>query len=291
MLIDPYLSRIPLARVSRRAVASDEDLVERLVPSADAVLVGHTHFDHAIDLGTLARRHACPVYGSASAAHLLALHGIADLAVDVDPYRPYEIGPFTVRFTPSRHSKLVLGLKVPSDSELTCDALDDLAAATAAGRSGASPSRWWASPSTTRAVPTWSTTRYGTGAWTLSSVASPAGPTPATSCPDPGRPGPQADPGPPPPRLLPRRGRHGLLPQVNLGAFAESRPAAPGLPVRTLDPLQTVSAARPDLSPTTPRDSGPTPPVPCPAAELRRCRPRPCDGSFGPALAAARSRD
>ena len=37
-------------------------------------------------------------------------------------------GPFTVRFTPSRHSKLVLGLKVPSDAELTCDARNDLAA-------------------------------------------------------------------------------------------------------------------------------------------------------------------
>ena len=38
----------------------------------------------------------------------------------------YGIGPFTVRFVPSRHSRLVLGLAVPSDGELTCDSLDSL---------------------------------------------------------------------------------------------------------------------------------------------------------------------
>ena len=129
VLIDPYLSRIPLGTVvGRRAVSSDEDLVGRLVPRADAVLVGHTHFDHAIDVGALARRHGCPVYGSTSAAHLVGLHGRPDLAVAVEPHRPYEVGPFTVRFVPSVHSKLVLGLKVPSEGELTCDSLDDLAA-------------------------------------------------------------------------------------------------------------------------------------------------------------------
>ena len=68
--------------VGRQAVSSDQGLV-----------------------GALARRHGCPVDGSTSAAHLLALHGIADQAVVVEPHRPYEIGPFTVRSTPSRHSK------------------------------------------------------------------------------------------------------------------------------------------------------------------------------------------
>ena len=56
----------------------------------------------------------------------MALHGSAERAVEVEPYRTYELGPFEVSFTPSVHSKLLLGLAVPYDGELTCDHLDAL---------------------------------------------------------------------------------------------------------------------------------------------------------------------
>lgn len=130
ILIDPYVSRAPLGDVARqrRPLHADAGLVADLLPAADAVLLGHTHFDHAIDAAAVATAHDCPVYGSSSAQHLLALHGRPELAVAVEPHQPYEIGPFTVRFTPSRHSKLLFGLAVPSDGELTCDSLDHLGA-------------------------------------------------------------------------------------------------------------------------------------------------------------------
>jgi L-ascorbate metabolism protein UlaG (beta-lactamase superfamily) len=57
----------------------------------------------------------------------MRLHGLGDLAVEVEPHRRYELGPFVVRFVPSRHSKLLFGRKVPMDGELTCDHLDGLA--------------------------------------------------------------------------------------------------------------------------------------------------------------------
>jgi L-ascorbate metabolism protein UlaG (beta-lactamase superfamily) len=56
----------------------------------------------------------------------MRLHGLGELATEVVPHRPYEIGPFVVRFVPSRHSKLLLGRKVPMDGELTCDHLHGL---------------------------------------------------------------------------------------------------------------------------------------------------------------------
>jgi len=46
--------------------------------------------------------------------------------VNVEPHRVYDIGPFAVSFTPSRHSKLAAGLWTPHDGELTCDHTDDL---------------------------------------------------------------------------------------------------------------------------------------------------------------------
>ena len=57
----------------------------------------------------------------------MRLHGLGDKVVEVEPYRTYELGPFEVSFTPSLHSKLLLGLAVPFDGELTCEHLDSLA--------------------------------------------------------------------------------------------------------------------------------------------------------------------
>ena len=131
IFVDPYVSRVPLrALLLRRRTLPDPALVERYASAPGAVagiLVGHTHFDHAVDAPALARRYRAKAYGSASLAHLMRLHGLGDLAIEVDAHRPYELGPFAVRCVPSRHSKLRFGRKVPMDGELTCDHLDALA--------------------------------------------------------------------------------------------------------------------------------------------------------------------
>jgi L-ascorbate metabolism protein UlaG (beta-lactamase superfamily) len=128
--IDPYLSRVPLASVIRRTPAhADPTLHERFLrPSGRVVgvLVGHTHFDHAIDVPAITRRYECSAYGSSSLVNLMRLHGLTERAVQVEPQRRYELGPFTVTFVPSLHSKLLLGFAVPFDGELTCEHLDAL---------------------------------------------------------------------------------------------------------------------------------------------------------------------
>jgi len=127
LLIDPYLTRLPfLDVVRRRAAPVDDAAIARWTPRADAILVGHTHFDHALDVPAIARRFGCRVYGSSSLAHLMGLYGLADQAVAVEAQRAYEIGPFRVRFVPSVHSKLQLGYAVPYSGELTCDHVDHL---------------------------------------------------------------------------------------------------------------------------------------------------------------------
>jgi L-ascorbate metabolism protein UlaG (beta-lactamase superfamily) len=74
----------------------------------------------------LARSLEADAYGSRSLMRLMALHGLRERAVEVEPHRAYELGPFTVRFVPSLHSKLLLGHAVPFDGELTCEHLDSL---------------------------------------------------------------------------------------------------------------------------------------------------------------------
>jgi L-ascorbate metabolism protein UlaG (beta-lactamase superfamily) len=131
LLIDPYVSRVPFANVVRRVPAlPDQATIDRVLPASDdvvGILIGHTHFDHAVDAPALARRHRAPVLGSSSLATLMHLHGLGERAIEVEPYRRYELGPFAATFVPSRHSKLLLGLRVPYDGELTCAHLDSLA--------------------------------------------------------------------------------------------------------------------------------------------------------------------
>jgi L-ascorbate metabolism protein UlaG (beta-lactamase superfamily) len=133
LYVDPYFSRVPLRDLLlRRRALPDPSALDRFGGSAGevvGVLVGHTHFDHAVDAPAIARRHGCSAYGSASLVKLMALHGLAGQAVEVEPYRSYELGPFVVSFTPSAHSKLLLGLAVPYDGELTCEHLDSLSPA------------------------------------------------------------------------------------------------------------------------------------------------------------------
>jgi L-ascorbate metabolism protein UlaG (beta-lactamase superfamily) len=131
IFIDPYVSRVPLrSLLLRRTALSDPDMIARYAQAPGpvaGVLVGHTHFDHAVDAPALARIHDTKAYGSASLVHLTALHGLADRAVEVATHKAYELGPFHITFIPSRHSKLLFGRKVPMDGPLTCDHLDGLA--------------------------------------------------------------------------------------------------------------------------------------------------------------------
>ena len=130
LFVDPYLSRVPFADLLRRRSAlPDPAMLDRFVHAPGevvGVLVGHTHFDHAVDAPAIARRFDCKAFGSDSLVTLMGLHGLAEQTVEVEPYRTYELGPFEVSFTPSVHSKLLLGLAVPYDGDLTCEHLDGL---------------------------------------------------------------------------------------------------------------------------------------------------------------------
>jgi beta-lactamase family protein len=80
--IDPYVTRLSLRDLAaRRVVPPSEQAIAAWIDRADAVLVGHTHFDHALDVPAIARRFGARVFGSRSMAQLMKLHELAAQAV------------------------------------------------------------------------------------------------------------------------------------------------------------------------------------------------------------------
>jgi L-ascorbate metabolism protein UlaG (beta-lactamase superfamily) len=127
VLFDPYVTRASLARCLAAPLVPDEATIQRLLPRADAIIVGHTHFDHVLDVPTLARTTGARVFGSRSAATLCLAHGVPEERIEVVERGPgsepanHEVGPFALRFVPSAHSRILLG-RVPFPGDISdCD--------------------------------------------------------------------------------------------------------------------------------------------------------------------------
>ena len=127
VLFDPYLTRASLLRCATSRLVSDARAIAAHTPRADAIVVGHTHFDHALDVPAIAALTGARVYGSRSAVTLCRASGLPEARLhDVegspgaDPVVA-EVGPFELRFHPSAHSRFALG-RVPFPGEIAdCD--------------------------------------------------------------------------------------------------------------------------------------------------------------------------
>ncbi len=127
LLLDPYVTRASLGACIAAPLRSDAIAVARHAPRADAIVVGHTHFDHALDVPAIALQTGAMVFGSRSAAALCRASGVPEARVR-DVERPpggqpivAEVGPFRLRFVPSAHSRFLFG-RVPFPGEIDdCD--------------------------------------------------------------------------------------------------------------------------------------------------------------------------
>lgn len=110
VLIDGFVTRPNLLRVVFGTVSSDPALVDaafsnRLANRKVAVLVSHTHYDHALDAGTIASRWGAEVHGSTSTAALLHAERVDDDLINViTPDVPFHVGDFSVTAISTPHS-------------------------------------------------------------------------------------------------------------------------------------------------------------------------------------------
>lgn len=121
-LIDPYLTRSSKLQLLRGPVAprtehTDAYLARTPSPVA-AVVVGHTHFDHAVDIPDIAARCDVPVVGSESLDTLLTLSGQPSRVTVCRGGERVELpGGAAVTMIPSIHGLVLFG-RVPYPGDI-----------------------------------------------------------------------------------------------------------------------------------------------------------------------------
>jgi glyoxylase-like metal-dependent hydrolase (beta-lactamase superfamily II) len=113
-LIDPYLSRVGKASVFFGRPQADREKISRYLDTLpgklQAVVVGHTHLDHALDIPEILRRFPVPLVGSGSLETLMALHGMpGKVAVCKERTRVDLPGGASVTMIPSLHGLVLFG--------------------------------------------------------------------------------------------------------------------------------------------------------------------------------------
>ena len=121
-LIDPYLSRIGKASIFFGRPRADGEKVARYLDSLpgklQAVMVGHTHLDHAIDVPEIIGRFSVPLIGSGSLETLMALHGMPGRVTVCKEKTRLELpGGAAVTMLPSLHGLVLFG-RAPYPGEI-----------------------------------------------------------------------------------------------------------------------------------------------------------------------------
>lgn len=112
LFIDPFFSRpegwIPL--LANQSISPNQALIQQWLTAhglnnIDAVLVSHSHFDHAMDAPSVARFTEAALYGSSSTIQLGLTESMpAEQLVVIAPDQAYTVGDFRIRFIPSKHA-------------------------------------------------------------------------------------------------------------------------------------------------------------------------------------------
>ena len=82
-----------------------------------AIIVGHTHFDHALDIPLMAKYCEGPVIGSESLQTLMGLYGEEERVIVCKGNERIQISAAAVTMIPSCHGRVLMG-KVPYPGEI-----------------------------------------------------------------------------------------------------------------------------------------------------------------------------
>lgn len=119
LLIDPFITRPSLTQLAKKMVPNDSAIARHVPQKVDAVLCGHSHYDHVADAPRIAKLTKAKLVGSPSTCAWGRAEGLSEnQLVQVPPTGAIvHFGDIEVRFVPSRHGKVAFG-RVPLVGEV-----------------------------------------------------------------------------------------------------------------------------------------------------------------------------
>jgi L-ascorbate metabolism protein UlaG (beta-lactamase superfamily) len=120
LLIDPFLTRPTLGRLLGRLAPDEAAIRARLPARVDAIVCGHSHYDHLLDAPFIARTTGALLVGSATTCNFARAAGVPESQLRPVPPegRTLTVADVTIRLVPSLHGRLVLH-RVPFPGEVT----------------------------------------------------------------------------------------------------------------------------------------------------------------------------
>src|SRR5688500_4434320 len=107
LVIDPYFTRISMRQLVFGRAIPNVALIRQYMPSANAILVTHAHYDHLMDVPDAAQITGAQVWASPQGCDLLRILGTPDACV-MYPNDVLTLGPFSVEVYDSKH-RIVFG--------------------------------------------------------------------------------------------------------------------------------------------------------------------------------------
>lgn len=107
LLIDPYLTRVPIRKFVFSKIEANTSLIKDLIPKADNILITHSHFDHLSDVPTIMSYTDSIAAGSLNTLKILKAAGVSDERfIEIDSKKTIDWSFTNVSSNPISHMRI-----------------------------------------------------------------------------------------------------------------------------------------------------------------------------------------
>lgn len=107
LVLDPFITRPSLLKTAFQPLVPNEELIRKVIPHADDVVIGHSHHDHLMDGPSLCHQTGARLIGSPDTCQVGRAAGLPEeQLVETIGQEDIQSGPATLKALPSLHGRV-----------------------------------------------------------------------------------------------------------------------------------------------------------------------------------------
>lgn len=117
VVLDPFVNRPSLRQTLFSRLPINKSRIRRLIPHADDVLIGHSHYDHILDAPDLCKQTGARLIGSRATMMVGRAAGVAEAQLlEIQGHELIQSGSWQLKGLPSVHGKALFNrIPLPGD--------------------------------------------------------------------------------------------------------------------------------------------------------------------------------